>query len=286
MSSFEDLDIPGDETTVPYSAVLEFAETVLNTAQLQEQEAPRANFVATHILHWLLEQGGRQSRDGTWEMLTNSEVERAALPPQLQQLVMKVWRNEPYFPDENTLQIHSTLQHIENEPVVPRYEDIQTFESFADKLAFARSQPDIMEGLHPGGVEVWPEIALVFRPDQWYSAKWGLEWRMSAYGTQVTPFGEVGHTRKATEFVIENHQKTGQLAELACRLALLAAARASYPPDEVAGADCALLIDRLYGRAHTPLPEIGKHEPRFELDPELSIKRLLVHYLLSGEEYR
>ncbi len=247
-----------------------------------ESKTDQANSrFALHLAHWVLETFGHDMGESGWWSSTryHEEIEGSQLPDKLQLLLTQIWKEEPYVTGDNSVTMQGKPEYMETDPIIPRWEEIEKFETFEEQLEFARSQPDILEGIEPTSITVLPQVSVMFEPQPNY--EWGIEFLVNELGIRLASFGRDGKTMEAADFTRVMDGKTSETAKIVCQLVLLCAQFSqSYTGGEIGIEKFEELMERVFaGASISTDSDIFRNIATYKPKPENSIKNLLIRRL-------
>ncbi|MEI9913858.1 MAG: hypothetical protein WDN66_02530 [Candidatus Saccharibacteria bacterium] len=279
-----------DGEELDHDGVHDLLKNLVDRWDFVERDIRETNLFVTNLAHWVMEtygqennkgefflyQGERQSSDrhDVWDGFDGEE-----LPLNMQHLVMHGWKDELFLTNDNAIWMTSDHEHIENDPVLPEREYIESLPTFKQQLDYIRSHPEIIAGMKKGVVEVIPQVKLKFEPNRHGTADWGLEFLISQAGTRIYPYGQASHNREAVDYAREMFDRPVETVMTAAALVLLAAKYSEKHIRTVPVNQFEVLLRRLRGEETMPLCTAN-----FVSKPSNSIVKLLIDTLLEDRD--
>lgn len=260
--------------------VIEVLEKVIENWDFDSNDDLANSRFALHIAYWALETFGQNmGRERGWWSSTGREIDGSQLPTKLQPFITHMWRDEPRLSSENSVTMQAKPEYIEEDPVIPRWDEVEKIKTFEGQLEFVRSQQDILEGIKPPNLSILPQISVRFEANTWHG--WGVEFLVNELGVRLAPFGREGQTMSAADFTVEMQNKISEVTRVACQLVLLCVKFAqSYTGGELETEKLHQLGERIFGGASIPMDSemfcnIDSYRPK----PENAVKNLLIKRL-------
>ncbi len=236
--------------------VYDYAEGLLICWDFDKAEQRDTALFSFHFCQWLLETYGIE-QENTWYLATHDEIDGQEVPSRLHGLLLYESSDGRRLTGNNQIKIGNHVTYIDNEPETSRTDESSKFSSRHVRHSTPQPDPEVPD-IPQAKNQLIPEVSIVFEPD--YTERWGLEILLNDTTLKLAPFGAEGHTWNALDFVQEHAENPGFIAELACRLTLLAVKNA-YWYNDPSNQDQSLkshdVLDKFFRRYHkieeTPL---------------------------------